>query len=131
MPTLLPVDGLLTSGFDDTSRKGIRHHGIDLAANRGTIIRAAGDGIIIFSNWTEDLGNLVIIYHGNDFFTIYGHNQVNLKQRLNTVRKGEPIALVGSTGESTNPHVHFEVWKNGIPMDPTLFILSLRDHTIS
>lgn len=127
IPTLLPVDGLLTSGFEDISRKGELHQGIDLAAQRGSLVRASGDGVVIFSNWTHDLGNLIIIYHGNDFFSFYGHNQIILKQRMSVVQKGDPIAMVGSTGQSSAPHLHFEIWKNGKPIDPKNLIFSLRN----
>lgn len=131
IPTLLPVDGLLTSDYEDISIGGDPHQGVDLAAQRGSIVRASGDGVVMFSNWTHDLGNLVIIYHGNDFFSFYGHNQIILKHRRSLVRKGDPIALVGSTGRSSNPHLHFEIWKNGEPIDPKSVILSLRNSSRS
>ena len=127
IPTLLPVDGLVTSGFDDVSREGNVHQGVDIAAQRGSIIRSSGDGVVIISSWTYDLGNFIIIYHGNDIFTLYAHNQLNFKQRASIVRKGDPIATVGSTGQSSAPHLHFEIWKNGIPIDPKKLILSLVD----
>ena len=126
VPTLLPVDGLITSGFENVLLSSNAHPGIDLAADIGTPVRASGDGVIVFANWTYDLGNLVILYHGNDFFSFYGHNQLILKPRMSVVRKGDAIALVGSTGQSSNPHLHFEIWKNGRPIDPKHLILSLR-----
>lgn len=127
IPTYLPVEGLLTIDF----RKGDwflpNHLGIDIAASRGTSVHAAADGVVIFANWTEDLGNLIIIYHFNNFFTYYGHNQILLKKENSIVKKGETIALVGSSGRSTAPHLHFELWKDGIPVDPKEYLLAFQN----
>lgn len=100
------------------------HMGVDIAAPRGSFVRAAGDGTVIFSGWTEDLGNLIILYHGNGFFTYYGHNQRLLKLRNSYVRKADVIAMVGSSGASSAPHLHFEIWKDGLPLDPKEYILA-------
>lgn len=130
MPTLLPVNGFLTLGYD-TYNKGEflnrqRHIGIDIAAKVGTVIKAAGAGEIIFANWTPELGNLIIIYHGNDTFSVYAHNLRILKTE-GFVKKGEPISLLGSSGlTSSGPHLHFEIWKAGVPVDPQKFILALQ-----
>ncbi len=127
IPTYLPVEGLVTVDF----RKGDwllpNHLGIDIAASRGSAVHAAADGVIIFSNWTEDLGNLIILYHFNGFFTYYGHNQILLKKDNSFVKKGETIALVGSSGRSTAPHLHFEVWRDGIPVDPKEYLLTYQN----
>ena len=113
IPTYLPVEGFLSTDFRKDDWLLPDHLGIDIATNRGSNVRAAGDGVVIFANWTEDLGNLIIIYHFNEFLTFYGHNQVLLKRESTFVKKGETIAMLGSTGRSTAPHLHFEVWKNG------------------
>ncbi len=127
IPTYLPVEGILTTDF----RKGDwflpNHLGIDIAASRGSSVHAAADGVIIFANWTEDLGNLIILYHFNGFFTYYGHNQILLKKENSFVKKGETIALVGSSGRSTAPHLHFEVWKDGVPVDPKEYLLTFQN----
>jgi len=127
IPTFLPVEGLLTIDF----RKGDwflpNHLGIDIAAARGTSVHAAADGVVIFANWTEDLGNLIILYHFNGFLTYYGHNQILLKKKNSFVRKGETIALLGNSGRSTAPHLHFEVWKDGVPVDPKEYLLAFRN----
>ena len=131
LPTLLPVDGLITLGFhapnyhEGSSRK--LHLGVDIAARRGSVIKAAGSGTIVFAGWTPDLGNLIIIYHGNDLFTYYAHNTRILK-KSGHVRKGEPIALLGSSGEtSSGPHLHFEIWRNGVPVDPKEYLFALQE----
>ncbi len=121
LPTYLPVAGVLTRNYSD---EGVAHYGIDIAAARGSFVSAAGDGVVVFSGWTQDLGNMVIIYHGDGFFTYYGHNQRNLVSRSTLVRKGDRIALLGSSGESTAPHLHFELWKDGVALNPADYILA-------
>jgi len=127
-PTLLPVEGVITAEFKLPSFSSPEKHlGIDIAAPKGSVIRAAGDGWIVFANWTPELGNLVIIYHGLDMFTYYGHNLRILKPEKSFVRRGEPIALLGSSGiTSTGPHLHFEIWKGGTPLDPQKYILAFQ-----
>ncbi len=126
-PTLLPVEGFLTTDFRSDDWFLPDHLGIDIATNRGTEVSVAADGVIIFSNWTDDLGNLVIVDHLNNFMTFYGHNQVLLKKEKTYVRKGETIALLGSSGRSTAPHLHFEVWKDGKPVDPKKYLLYFQN----
>ncbi|MCI0494134.1 M23 family metallopeptidase [candidate division KSB1 bacterium] len=128
IPTYLPVEGFLTTDF----RKGDwflpNHLGIDIASSRSSTIHAAADGVVIFANWTEDLGNLIILYHFNGFLTFYGHNQILLKKENSFVKKGESIALLGSSGRSTAPHLHFEVWKEGVPVDPKEYLVTLQNN---
>jgi len=128
IPTYLPVEGFLTTDF----RKGDwflpNHLGIDIASSRSSTIHAAADGVVIFANWTEDLGNLIILYHFNGFLTFYGHNQILLKKENSLVKKGESIALLGSSGRSTAPHLHFEVWKEGVPVDPKEYLVTLQNN---
>lgn len=128
VPTLLPVDGVLSSDYEDDSHRGpSQHRGIDIAGNTGDIVKASADGVIIFAGWTYDLGNLIIIYHGNGFYTYYGHNQRCLHDRGSLVKKGEPIAILGNTGISSAPHLHFEIWKDGVCYDPKDFILAFSN----
>lgn len=128
LPTLLPVKGILTQDFQSSGWFGPkRHTGIDIVAKKGTVIRAAGSGTIIFANWTYDLGNLVIINHGNGLFSYYGHNQRILKPEKGFVEKGEPIALLGTSGNSSGPHLHFEIWKDGEPVDPKDYVLAFNE----
>ena len=131
MPTRLPVSGYMSQDFETlqwfniTRKKS--HLGIDIVAEEGTPVHAAGDGFILFSGWTPTLGNLIIVYHGSGFFTYYGHNLRNLVVEKTPVQKGGIIALVGNSGESSGPHLHFEIWRNGEPLDPKEFILSFRN----
>jgi murein DD-endopeptidase MepM/ murein hydrolase activator NlpD len=121
LPTQLPVEGILTADFDPV---GQGHFGIDIAARRGSVVRAAGAGLVVFAGWTPELGNLLIIYHGRGLFSYYGHNGRLLKSARSWVRKGEPIALVGSSGESSGPHLHFEIWLDGKPCDPKSYLMA-------
>lgn len=119
-PMLAPVEGFVTQGFDPSHN----HFGIDIAAQRGTPVHASGDGVVLFAGWTYDDGNVLIIAHGGGYCTVYKHNQTLLKSALNTVKRGEPIALLGMSGRtSVGPHLHFEVWKDGIPQDPNEYLL--------
>ena len=129
IPTYLPVEGYLTTDF----RKGDwflpNHLGIDIAASRGSAVHAAADGVVIFANWTEDLGNLIILYHFNGFLTFYGHNQILLRKENSIVKKGDKIALLGNSGQSTAPHLHFEVWKDGKPVNPKKYLLKFQKNS--
>ncbi|NOZ60481.1 MAG: M23 family metallopeptidase [Calditrichaeota bacterium] len=130
VPTYLPVEGFLTTDFRRNDWYRPDHNGIDIATSRGTEVRASADGIVLFANWTDDLGNLIIINHLNGFQTVYGHNQVLLKKEGNYVKKGEAIALLGSSGRSTAPHLHFEIWKDGFPVDPKKYLLAFQSKDI-
>jgi murein DD-endopeptidase MepM/ murein hydrolase activator NlpD len=92
----------------------------------GTPIRAAGSGIVLLANWTDDFGNAIIIAHGYGFFSYYAHAMRLLVTQGSVVRKGDIIALLGSSGISSAPHLHFEIWKNGEPLDPERFIFSIQ-----
>ncbi|MCH7756174.1 M23 family metallopeptidase [candidate division KSB1 bacterium] len=131
LPTLLPVKGFLTLDFQKEGWfQPKTHSGIDIVAKKGTLIRASGAGVVIFAGWTYDLGNLIIIDHGGGILSYYGHNQRLLKSEKIYVKKGEPIALLGTSGKSSGPHLHFEIWKDGLPVDPREFILAFNE-TIS
>ncbi len=120
-PLLSPVTGFVTQGFDPAHN----HYGIDFAGKRGTPIYAAGDGHVIFAGWTYDDGNMLIISHGGGYMTVYKHNQTLLTSAQAVVNRGEPIALLGTSGKtSLGPHLHFEVWKDGLPRDPNKFLLT-------
>jgi murein DD-endopeptidase MepM/ murein hydrolase activator NlpD len=111
-----PAQGTVTSGFG--YRWGALHAGIDIANNQGTPVRAAKAGTVILAGWNGGYGNCIVIDHGGGFSTLYGHNvrlRVSEGQR---VSQGELIADMGSTGNSTGPHSHFETRINGTPRDP-------------
>ena len=119
-PLAWPAPGVLISGFGERERD--RHDGIDLACPEGTPIRAAEDGIVLFSGEQRGYGNLVLIGHDRDVVTVYAHNERNLVSEGDKVSRGEQIARVGHTGNATGPHLHFEVRVGAQPRDPLGFL---------
>ncbi len=117
VPLLAPVVGFVSQEF-----KPQGHLGVDIAAPQGTPILAAADGVVLFSGWTYQDGYVVLLQHSRGFYTYYKHNLKNLVFNHQFVRQGEPIALLGSSGESSGPHLHFEIWKNGYPQNPEKYI---------
>jgi murein DD-endopeptidase MepM/ murein hydrolase activator NlpD len=112
--------GRLSSKFG--KRWGRRHDGIDIAAPKGTSIRAARAGKVIYSgNGVGGYGNMVVLNHGGGFRTVYAHNKKNLVRRGDYVKQSEVIALVGSSGRSSGPHLHFEVRQGSKPYNPLHF----------
>jgi lipoprotein NlpD len=113
------ADGLITSHFDES----IRHYGIDLVTKQNATVSAVLAGVVIFSDWTMKTGYVIQVQHGGDFISIYKHNSLLLKKQGDAVRVGEAIAIVGNTGEeTTGPHLHFELWRAGRPVDPEKYI---------
>jgi murein DD-endopeptidase MepM/ murein hydrolase activator NlpD len=122
-PAIFPANGYLSRGYE-TDRG---HFGLDIAGKMGSIVVAAADGHVIFSGWTHDDGNIVILSHENGFLTFYKHNQSLLRSTSSFVKRGEPIATLGNTGRtSAGPHLHFEIWKDGTAVDPTRYVLNLN-----
>ncbi|WP_176461739.1 peptidoglycan DD-metalloendopeptidase family protein [Anaeromicrobium sediminis] len=115
-----PTRGTMTSRFG--TRWGRRHTGIDIANKMGSSIKAAQGGKVVFSGWKGDYGKLVILDHGNGYETYYAHCSSLLVKKGDIVKKGQVIAKVGNTGRSTGPHVHFEVRKNNVPLDPLKYV---------
>jgi murein DD-endopeptidase MepM/ murein hydrolase activator NlpD len=111
-----PVNGVLTSGYG--WRWGRMHEGIDIAAPSGSPVVAAAAGTVIYAGWMGGYGNLVVIDHGGGVATAYGHNTGFAVGTGQSVGQGQVIAYCGSTGNSTGPHVHFEVRINGAAVDP-------------
>lgn len=132
IPSVMPVSGYLTQTMIRHTGSWLKnHYGIDIATVEGEPIAAAAGGQVVFSGWTPDLGNLVVIYHGDDYFTYYGHNQLNLVDRHQYVQRGEIIANTGNTGMSSGPHLHFEVWKEGEPVNPLIFFPEYSETNVS
>ena len=120
-----PDSNLVTSPFGRRPSPGgigsTNHQGIDIGAAWGTPILASAGGVVEFSAWNGGFGNYIRIYHGNGHHTVYAHNSRNHVRTGDRVVQGQRIADVGSTGNSTGPHVHFEIWVNGTPVDPLPF----------
>lgn len=122
IPNLWPTKGRLTSKFgnrrDPFGRGTSFHEGIDIANSPGIDIWAAARGKVTYSNYKSGHGRTIIIDHGNGYKTLYAHNSKLLVDVGDMVEKGQVIAKIGNTGRSTGPHLHFEVHKNGMPIDP-------------
>lgn len=114
-----PLTGSISQDFDPKKN----HLAVDIVAKRNAPIKAIADGTVIFSGWTTETGNVIILKHADDFISVYKHNGSLLKQQGEFVKSGEVIASVGSTGElSTGPHLHFELWSGGYAVNPTNLI---------
>lgn len=112
---------VVTAGFG-ASRGGSRHQGIDLAAPKGTPVRATADGRVIVAEKEKRYGRTVVIDHGNGFRTRYAHLKAIETRRGKTVRRGDLIGRVGSSGNASGPHLHYEVIRNGAPVDPGAYL---------
>ena len=111
----MPVEGTVTQGFSNKEN----HLAIDIAVETGTPIKAISDGRVLFAEWTVETGYVIIIDHGDMLTTVYKHNSSVLKKQNEPVNAGEIVALSGNHGTlTTGPHLHFEIWKNGSPIDP-------------
>lgn len=117
-----PADGPVTSGYGmryhPILRRNRMHNGVDIGAGYGSPIRAAADGEVIVAGYLRGYGNTVIVDHGGGVSTLYGHCSDLLVAEGQMVRQGQTIARVGSTGLATGPHLHFEVRRNGTPVNP-------------
>jgi murein DD-endopeptidase MepM/ murein hydrolase activator NlpD len=103
-------------------RWGRMHNGVDLAADYGTQYRAAAHGRVILANWYGGYGNCIVIDHGDGISTVYGHSSKLMVTAGQTVEPGDVIGLVGNTGHSFGPHLHFEVRKNNVPIEPVAWV---------
>jgi len=121
-PKGFPVEGNISSpyGKRDSPFSGERtfHSGVDISATPGAPIRATADGMVSYSGWTQYSGYLIVIEHGCGFSTVYAHNKSNQVKMGQKTKRGDIIAHVGSTGRSTGPHVHYEVWEKGQRVNP-------------
>jgi Membrane-bound metallopeptidase len=116
-----PVKGVISSHFDIRSK----HFGTDIVTRPKSPVSAALDGTVIFTGWTMETGFVIEVQHQNNIVSVYKHNESLLKETGDLVRAGEPISIVGSTGElyTSGPHLHFEIWYKGSPLDPEEHIL--------
>jgi len=127
MPAGRPVArGWLSSYFgirtDPFTGRRVHHSGVDFAGKEGSNVIAVAAGVVVYASRKSGYGNLVEINHGNGYFTRYGHNKKILVKVGDTVKKNTILALMGSTGRSTGPHVHFEVLKNGRAVNPKKYV---------
>jgi murein DD-endopeptidase MepM/ murein hydrolase activator NlpD len=114
-----PLKGIITNGFNVSQK----HYGVDIVSKQNEAVKSVLDGTVIFSNWTLETGYVIAIQHSQNIISVYKHNSVILKKAGEYVRAGEPIGIVGETGELvTGPHLHFELWNDGSPADPKDYI---------
>jgi murein DD-endopeptidase MepM/ murein hydrolase activator NlpD len=125
-PAGWPVSGSLSSPYGNRRHPvhgEIRFHtGVDISVPPGSEVKATAEGIVSHAGWTENSGIVVVVEHGHGFSTAYAHNQKALVKVGQRIVRGETIALSGSTGISTGPHVHYEIWKNGRHINPTGYL---------
>ena len=107
----------------DKYNKQAKHFGIDIVSKRGSIISSVSDGVVVASDWTKETGFVIAVQHSGGFLSFYKHNSILLSDVGDYVKKGDPIAVIGNSGELTSgPHLHFELWKNGESVDPENYI---------
>lgn len=115
----MPIKGIITNEFDPDRQ----HYGIDIVARENEPIKAVLDGTVIFSDWTVETGYVIAIQHVQNVISVYKHNSALLKREGERVKAGEPVAIIGQTGElTTGPHLHFELWNEGNPINPKDYI---------
>ena len=115
-----PVNGIITATFSPADN----HFGVDLVAEPDAVVKAALDGTVTMSNWTLETGYVIQIQHDYEIITVYKHNATLFKNVGEKVSAGDAIAIVGNSGElTTGPHLHFELWHNGVPLDPVEYIV--------
>lgn len=115
-----PLKGILTAGYEPKEN----HYAVDIAAQQGEAIKSVASGSVVFSDWTADTGYVVIIQHAGGMISVYKHALTVYKKAGEIVKSGEVIAAVGNTGElTTGPHLHFELWMDGNPVNPKQYIV--------
>lgn len=114
-----PVNGTISEGYDIKTK----HFAVDVVVAKNTPVKATADGTVIFAEWTAETGYVVIIEHSKELISVYKHNESLTKEQGDLVKAGEVIAMAGNSGEyTTGPHLHFELWSKGYPVNPTNFI---------
>jgi murein DD-endopeptidase MepM/ murein hydrolase activator NlpD len=123
-PSIWPTWGRLTTRFNNgqMGRRGRIHYGLDIANSTGTPISTTASGVVIFVGWHGGYGNKIVIYHGNEYSTVYAHLSRMDVYVGQEVVQGDVIGRMGNTGRSTGPHLHYEVYVNGTPKDPMDFL---------
>lgn len=114
-----PLNGIITAKFDPQEK----HYGIDIVSSHNEAIKSVLDGTVILSTWTPETGYVIVVQHSGNLISVYKHCATLLKQEGDLVKAGDPIAIAGNSGEmTTGPHLHFELWYNGNPVNPTDYI---------
>jgi murein DD-endopeptidase MepM/ murein hydrolase activator NlpD len=114
-----PVKGIISEGYNPNKK----HFAVDVVTSKDAPVKATADGTVIFAEWTAETGYVILLKHKNNLLSVYKHNASLNKEQGELVKEGEVIAIVGNTGEyTTGPHLHFELWSDGFPIDPTNFI---------
>lgn len=122
VPLKAPVLGFISQEY-----KPQLHNGIDIVAPEGTPVVAAGQGVVLYSGWSLDGGNTIILGHPGGYYSYYKHNMRNLVFENQEVMQGDLIAYLGNSGQkSYGPHLHFEIWKDGFPLDPRNLIMEFE-----
>ena len=115
-----PVKGYITQSFDATKQ----HYGVDIVAPANEPIKSTLDGIVVFAGFTAETGYVIAVQHNSNIISVYKHNSLLMKQEGEYVKAGDVIAIIGNTGELTSgPHLHFELWYNGLPLNPEDYIV--------
>ena len=110
-----PLKGIVSGSFKTQER----HYGTDILGPENEAIKATLDGTVILATWSSETGYTITVQHSNNLISVYKHNSVLLKKAGDFVKAGEPIAIIGNSGEQTSgPHLHFELWYNGNPINP-------------
>lgn len=129
-PTVWPVHGAVNSGFgvraDPFTGQAAYHEGVDISTARSEPVLATADGVVLRSGWAGEYGKAIEIAHGSRYTTLYGHLEETLVAEGQQVRRGDRVGLVGSTGRSTAPHLHYEVHVDGRAVNPLEYILESR-----
>ncbi|MDP6457362.1 MAG: M23 family metallopeptidase [Candidatus Marinimicrobia bacterium] len=132
IPSYMPVEGFISQDyFKSPLARSEDHLGLDIAAKAGSAVHSTASGLVVFSGWTYGYGNLVIISHGDGYFSLYGHNQRNFAEERQWIGRGDVLALVGESGLSSGPHLHFEIWENGNPVDPRAYIIQYQNQDLT
>lgn len=114
-----PLQGMISNGYNPASR----HFGIDIVAPQNEAIKSVLDGTVLFAGWTLQTGNVIVVQHQSNIISVYKHNSALLKREGDYVKAGDPIAIIGNSGEmSSGPHLHFELWYNGKAVNPREYL---------
>jgi murein DD-endopeptidase MepM/ murein hydrolase activator NlpD len=114
-----PIKGLVTNSFNTLTN----HYGADIVAGVNEVVKSTLEGTVVMATWTLETGWVIEVQHENNLISVYKHNAELLKRVGDYVKVGEPIAIIGNSGElTTGPHLHFELWHNGVPLNPEDYI---------